>query len=147
MADVTTHLSQVQRLNLPVVLEMAHPARREPCFVALLRLAGDEALVSADLAELAVSLSEIERYWTKRALFPWPTASPLATAASPNERQAVARAALVRLGYDASDPARALLRFQNETDLVPDGTIGPRTLLALYALSERNRPALVRGLP
>ena len=33
-----THLEQLRPLDLPVVLEMFHPARRDTCFVALLRL-------------------------------------------------------------------------------------------------------------
>src|SRR5262249_59717355 len=41
--SLRTHMEQVRRLNLPVVLEMFHPSRRDTCFVALLHLDGDQA--------------------------------------------------------------------------------------------------------
>jgi hypothetical protein len=37
-----SHMDQVRRLDLPVVLEMFHPSRRDTCYVALLRLDGDQ---------------------------------------------------------------------------------------------------------
>ena len=67
-----THLDQVRRLDLPVVLEMFHPTRRDTCYVALLRLEGDEAVVAgADGAPLRVSVSEVDRWWTRQAIFFW----------------------------------------------------------------------------
>ena len=51
-----THMEQVRRLNLPVVLEMFHPARRDTCYLALLHLDGDQAVVAADGSPLRVPL-------------------------------------------------------------------------------------------
>jgi general secretion pathway protein A len=143
-----THTAQVRRLDMPVILEMAHPARRNTGFIALVALAGEEAVVDAGLGrELRVPLGEIERHWTRRALFPWPARAALAGAAVPALRTQSAQAALLKLGYDVSDASAAVTRFQRETELVPDGAVGPRTLLALYALSDRDRPRLARGAP
>ena len=67
-----THLPQVKRLDLPVLLEMFHPARRDTCFLALLGVAGDEATVAVgDEPPFRVSLAELDRYWTRNAVFLW----------------------------------------------------------------------------
>jgi hypothetical protein len=44
--SLRTHLDQLRRLDLPVVLEMFHPARRDTCFLALLSLDHGTASVS-----------------------------------------------------------------------------------------------------
>ena len=139
---------QLRRLDLPAVLEMAYPARRRNTFLALIALSGDSAVVRIEPGrDLTVPVADIERHWTRRALIPWPAPTLLKAGADPLQRAQEARTALTRLGYDVSDLDRAVTRFQEQADLVPDGTIGSRTLLALYALSEHDRPALKRGAP
>jgi len=64
-----THMDQVRRLNLPVVLEMFHPARRDTSYIALLHLDGDEATIATDGAPRRVPLAEIDRLWTRQAIF------------------------------------------------------------------------------
>jgi general secretion pathway protein A len=148
VTDLTTHLDQLRRLDLPAVLEMAQPTQRRATFLALVALSGENAVVTAGSGrELTVPVQEVERHWTRRALIPWPAGSLLKAGADPQQRAQEARSALTRLAYDVSDLDRAIRRFQIETDLVSDGTIGPRTLLAMYALSEHDRPALHRGAP
>src|SRR5262249_33262439 len=67
-----THLDQVRRFDLPVVLEMFHPARRDTCFLALLSLDGDTALVAVgDARTLRVPVSALDRLWTRDATFLW----------------------------------------------------------------------------
>src|SRR5260221_12501691 len=39
--SLRTHLDQVRRLDLPVILEVFHPSRRDTCFLALLALETD----------------------------------------------------------------------------------------------------------
>jgi hypothetical protein len=132
-------MEQLRLLDLPAVLEMAHPARRDTCFVALLGLAGTRAtLATGGPGRLEVEVAEIERHWTRHALVAWPEVR-LAAAAD------WSREALGRLGYPLDEPVRDVARFQERHDLVPDGTLGPRTLLALYSRSERDRPRLRRG--
>jgi hypothetical protein len=55
--------------------------------------------------------------------------------------EAWAQAALTRLGYPG-DVRSAAARFQTATKLVPDGLIGGRTMMALYALGPYPRPRL-----
>lgn len=148
VTELTTHLDQLRRLDLPAVLELAQPTQRSVTFLALVALSGDNAVVAAGSGrELTVPVQEIERHWTRRVLIPWPAGPLLKAGADPQQRAQEARSALTRLAYDVSDLDRAVRRFQIETDLVSDGTIGPRTLLAMYALSEHDRPKLNRGAP
>ncbi|PYQ23542.1 MAG: hypothetical protein DMF79_03535, partial [Acidobacteria bacterium] len=67
-----THLEQVRRLDLPSVLEMFHPGRRDTCFVALLGLDRDHALVAVgNEPPLRVPLPALDRFWTRDAVFLW----------------------------------------------------------------------------
>jgi general secretion pathway protein A len=140
---VDSHLDQLRRFDLPAVLEMVHPARRNPCFIALVRLEGDVADVRPGLGSvLRVRLAELDRHWTRRAIVPWPEGTVVGATSDPGARSAWARRALEQLGYGSAGLEEAVTRFQRQTDLVADGAIGPRTLLALFALSAADRPHL-----
>jgi murein L,D-transpeptidase YcbB/YkuD len=142
-----THMDQVRRLNLPVVLEMFHPARRDTCYLALLQLDGDQAVVAADGSPLRVPLAEVDRLWTRQAVFLWRDFDAVTPAADPQRTNAWVRQALARLGYAARDPdlALAVARFQQDADLAADGVIGARTLMTLYSRSQHPRPRLTGG--
>jgi general secretion pathway protein A len=146
MTALNTHLDQIRRLNLPVVLEMVHPARRDPCYLALLRMDGDTAEVAAGAAPMRVSVSELDRLWTRQAFFLWRDFEALATS-EPARTADFARASLGRLGYldGARDLSGAVARFQRDTELAPDGIVGARTLMALYSLGAYARPRLGRA--
>jgi len=139
-----THMDQVRRLDLPVVLEMFHPARAETCYLALLRVDGDEAIVAAgNERPLRVPLAEVDRLWTRQAVFLWRDFDALAAAGDPGRTEAWARDRLARLGYlrDA-DLLAAVTRFQRDADLAADGRIGARTLMTLYSRGSYPRPRL-----
>ena len=141
--SLRTHLPQLRRFDLPVLLEMFHPARRDTCFVALLGIAGEEATVAlGDEPPLRVSLTELDRYWTRDAVFFWRDFDAVAREADPARTAAWARTQLERLGYGANTPG-AVLRFQAESDLIADGVVGSRTLMALYSRGPWPRPRLV----
>jgi general secretion pathway protein A len=143
--DLRTHMDQVRRLDLPVVLEMFHPARRDTCFLALLRIEGDDALVSAGAGgPVRVPLRELDRLWTRQALFLWRDFDALAQAPDAARTTAWARESLTRLGYldgDLDLPA-AIARFQRDSELAPDGVIGSRTIMTLYSRGSYARPRL-----
>jgi len=145
--SLRTHMEQVRRLNLPVVLEMFHPARRDTCYLALLRLEGDQAVVAAEGSPLRIPLSEVDRLWTRQAVFLWRDFDALAPGADPERTNAWVRQALTRLGYAAQEPdlAGAVARFQQDADLAADGVIGARTLMTLYSRSHYPRPRLDGG--
>jgi hypothetical protein len=142
-----THMEQIRRINFPVVLEMFHPARRDTCYLALLHLDGDQAVVAVDGSPTRVPLAELDRLWTRQAVFLWRDFDALAPGADPARTRAWVRQALVRLGYPAHDPdlALAVARFQQDADLAADGVIGARTLMTLYSRGEYPRPRLTGG--
>ena len=145
--SLRTHMEQVRRLNLPVVLEMFHPARRETCYVALLRLDGDRAVVASEGSPLHVPLAEVDRLWTRQAVFLWRDFDALAPGGDPARTNAWVRQALARLGYTPQEPdlAGAVARFQQDAELAADGVIGARTLMTLYSRSHYPRPRLSGG--
>jgi general secretion pathway protein A len=136
-----THLGQVQKLDLPVALEMFHPSRTDTCFLTLLQLDGPSARVAVGDEELTgVPVSQVDVLWTREAVFPWPQSRELP--ADPEKRAAWLEEALGRLEYGGDDPIAAVERFQSEAGLVPDGVPGPRTRLVLFALTPGPRPRL-----
>ena len=140
-----THMDQVRRLDLPAVLEMFHPARRDTCYLALLRIEGNEAIVSMGAGgPMRVPLGEVDRLWTRQALFLWRDFDALARSADTTRTTAWARESLARLGYMGRDldlPA-AVSRFQRDVELSADGVIGSRTIMTLYSLGSYRRPRL-----
>jgi general secretion pathway protein A len=138
-ASFRSHLEQVRRFDLPVALELFHPARRDTCWVGLLAIEGDVAVVAAGGAPVRVPLAELDRHWTRLATFLWRD-----EAAAP---EATARVALARLGLlaDGVPLADGVARFQAEQGLAVDGVIGSRTLLALASLQGGERPRLSAG--
>jgi general secretion pathway protein A len=140
-----THMDQVRRLDLPAVLEMFHPARRDTCYLALLRIEGNDAVVSAGAGgPMRVPLGEVDRLWTRQALFLWRDFDALARNADTTRTTAWARESLARLGYLGRDldlPS-AVSRFQRDVELSADGVIGSRTIMTLYSLGSYRRPRL-----
>jgi general secretion pathway protein A len=140
-----THFDQVRRLDLPAVLELFHPGRRETCFVALLSLDKERAVVGVGSEPpFSLPVAELDRLWTREALFLW--RDPAGLQQDPARAQEWARAALSRLGY-GDDLGSAVGRFQQDAQLLPDGVVGSRTLMTLYSLGPDPRPRLtgVRG--
>ena len=69
----------MRRLDLPVVLEMFHPSRRDTCFVALMRLDEKAAVVGAgDSPEIGAPRSQVDALWTRDAVVWWPEPGDLA---------------------------------------------------------------------
>jgi hypothetical protein len=137
-------MGHVKRLDLPVVLEMFHPSRRDTCFLALLEIRSDRALVSSGGEPMRLPLTEIDRLWTRQALFLWWDAEALADSADDARVEAWAQRTLERLGYlgDGAALTDAVKAFQRATDLTVDGIIGSQTLMALYSLTDQPRPRL-----
>jgi hypothetical protein len=143
-----THIEQVRRLGLPVVLEMFHPARRDTCYLALLGMDGDIAVVGTGSGSaLRVPFKDVDRLWTRQAMFLWKDFDSVAGGNDSQRASAWARGELQRLGYMGvdADLGAAVLRFQRDSELSADGILGSRTLMALYALGAHPRPRLERS--
>jgi hypothetical protein len=143
-----THLDQVRVLNLPVILEMFHPARRDTCFVAVVRLERGQAMIAQGPgALLPVDEAELDRLWTRQAVFLWRDFDSLGAATDSVRTAAWARESLGRLGYleQDRDLAGAVARFQRDANLSADGVIGARTLMTLYSRGSYPRPRLSGG--
>jgi general secretion pathway protein A len=141
-----TDLGQVRKLDLPAVLEMFHPTRHDTCYVALLRLEGDQAVIAGAAGEpLRVPVAELDRWWTRQAIFLWRDYD--LAQSDPTRTAAWAREALGRLGYLGQDPdlPGAVARFQRDAQLAADGVVGNRTVMSLYTRGPYPRPSLSGG--
>jgi general secretion pathway protein A len=140
-----TNLEQIRRLDLPAVLEMFHPGRKDTCFVALVGLEGDTAIVTlGDRPPLRVPAAQLDQLWTREAIFLWPDEGRLL--ADPRKAEAWARDTLDRLGYMRGPSlALALEEFQRDSQLIADGVVGTRTLMTLYSRGSDARPRLKSG--
>jgi general secretion pathway protein A len=145
--ELQTHLGQIRRLDLPVVLEVFHPERPDTCFVSLLRLDGDRALIGVGTQRLRVPLAELDRVWTRHAVFLWHGDGAPRPGADPRRLNSWALAALRRLSYQTEGGRfeEAVARFQRDHQLEPDGIVGTQTLLTLVSLGTLDRPRLSRS--
>jgi hypothetical protein len=140
-ATLRTHLEQLRALDLPAALEMFHPSRRDTCFVALVRLGERAAVVAVgDAPEIEAPLAQIDALWTRDAIVWWP--EPADARGDPGRQEAWARQALTGLGHSDREIRAAVRGFQQRAGLVPDGLLGPRTRMALFALSDGSGPRL-----
>ncbi len=139
-----THLAQLRAIDLPAVLEMFHPSRRDTCFVALLRLDEREALIAAGGGRPeSVPVRQLDELWTRDAVLSWPEEQALRSDEA--RRAAWARGALASLGYREDDLEAAVRRFQRDANLVSDGVLGPRTRMTLFAREPGPRPRLAQS--
>jgi general secretion pathway protein A len=143
--DLRTNLEQLRRLDLPAVLEMFHPGRRDTCFIALVGLDGDTAVVTFDdRPPLRVPAAQVDQLWTRQAIFLWPDEARVV--GDPRKAEAWARDTLDRLGYSRGPSlALALEEFQRDSQLIADGVVGTRTLMTLYSRGSDPRPRLRSG--
>jgi general secretion pathway protein A len=142
-APLRTQLEQLRAFDLPAALELAHPSRRDTCFAALLRLDERAAVVAiGGEPELEVPLAQLDGLWTQDAVVWWPEEPG---SVSPQASRDTVQRALAGLGFAEPDLATAVARFQLQTSLVADGRLGPRTRMAVFALSAEERPRLSRG--
>jgi general secretion pathway protein A len=146
-APLRTHLDQLRAIDLPAALEVFHPSRPGTGWVALLGLGRGSARVFIGPGhEEVVPVSQLEAFWTRNAVVSWP--EDPAVVARPGRLDAWARERLAARGYADASLADSVRRFQEAAGLVSDGLLGPRTRMALFALSATDHPSLnLEGLP
>jgi general secretion pathway protein A len=141
--SLRSHMGHLRALDVPAALELVHPARRGAVWVALAGLEGELALVSVDGSRTRALASDLDRFWTRQAVFLFRDDARISGDNSPRA-EAWVREALRRAGHPEGDgglPA-ALAAFQRSAELEADGVLGPRTLLALYSHTGTARPRL-----
>jgi general secretion pathway protein A len=143
VTELRTHLKQLRKLDMPVIMELFHTTRTDTCFATLVHLGEESANIAfgpGDVSE--VPIDTLESFWTRQAYVFWKDEENLSSLAPDDEKVAAwVREGLEETGYLSDDglspdALRAdLARFQGSTFLVADGVAGPRTKMALYSLS------------
>ena len=124
------------------------PRARDTCYLALLRIEGDHAIVATGSgAPLRVPLAELDRLWTRQAVFLWRDFDALSGGRRSRPHRGLGAGQPVAPGLPRGDPdlAGAVARFQRDADLAADGVIGARTLMTLYSRGSYPRPRLQGG--
>lgn len=140
---LTAHFEQLRRLNLPVLLELHDSSRPDSCYAALLSLDEEKAIISFSPGEqYQISTAVLDRFWMRRAVVFWKDFEVLPPGVENKRARDWLQGHLTELGFLAESEAddrealrRALAAFQDSTDLVADGMVGPHTRMALYSLS------------
>ncbi|HEV8717365.1 MAG TPA: AAA family ATPase [Candidatus Binatia bacterium] len=158
LSSTVTLLSQ---LDLPVILELTTPAHQDTRFVLLLGLADGHCRVLLD-QEREVPTRVLDEYWSGKAHFFWKdfeNVGFLLTVGSVGQNVKRLHALLSKV-KGASDgkffPTRldtfgrqteeAIVRFQKAKHIPSDGVVGPLTLVLLYnSLTNYPHPSLGAG--
>jgi general secretion pathway protein A len=136
------NLNLLTLLDLPVMVELLTPEHKEPRFVLLLRIDGQRCWVLGE-QEQEVGLEVISHHWFGRAHLFWRNFEELeANLTLGSVGQSVKRLySLLERAQVYSEPPsstfdrkmqEAVALFQQAHRLVPDGIVGPFTLIMLY---------------
>ena len=137
---IDTTLDQLRAVNVPVVLELFHPSRKDTLFATLTELDGGWAIVHfAPGDSFRVPITALTNYWTGGARTFWRDYESL-HAADESTRLEWARERLEEIGLlenDSTDKQfdQALGELQKRILVEPNGELGEETRLALYSLS------------
>jgi general secretion pathway protein A len=139
--------SLLSLLDLPVILELMEPARRETRFVLLVGIAGDRCRVLLD-REREVPLQVLTEHWFGKAHLFWKdfeNVGFLVTVGSVGQHVRRLHTLLSKAqGLNGGDTLtarpdtfsrqteEAVARFQKAKRLTPDGVVGPQTIVVLY---------------
>ncbi len=155
LSSTVTLLSQ---LDLPVILELTAPTRQDTRFVLLLGLAGEQCRVLLD-QEREVPMRVLTEYWSGKAHVFWKDFENVGfLLAMGSVGQNVKRLHTLlskvggandgqfsppRLDTFSRQTEQAVLRFQKAKHIPSDGVVGPLTLVLLYnSLTDYPHPSL-----
>ena len=149
-------LDELRQLNLPAVLVMRN-GRGQEFHAALTGLADDGATLAVGAEARKVSLDTLAARWSGHYTLLWRMPPEASESIRPGERgPAVAWLArqLARAQGRAADAdaepifddalVRQVKQFQLAEGLIPDGAVGPQTLMRLSGRSDVAAPRLLR---
>jgi general secretion pathway protein A len=144
-SEFWTNFDGLRSSNLPCILEMFVPQELNPRYLVLAQLAGDTAKVFyEDASPIEVPVDTLDEFWLRRAFVYWIDLEPIGENIKLGDSggQVVwLQSGLQSLGLYKGKPTgefdentqEAVLDFQQQCSLLPDGIVGPKTKLALYA--------------
>jgi general secretion pathway protein A len=149
--ESTDSLDTLRRLNRPAVLRLIDE-KRATRYAALIALNEDRAsLVVGDKVRV-VNIGELGRRWSGEYLLLWrkppgyngqPSSKENASFLAWVDKQlSAARAGTGHEGRPRDDLAKRVKEFQVLAGLVPDGKVGPRTLICLTDATNADDPSL-----
>ncbi len=147
----------IERIDHPVVVELWDD-RADPYYAALLAHQGDVVSMKLGDQKVEVTAAELATHWYGSYIVLWQMPPDYRGALKLGDegpsvawlRQHLASA--LQIDLRAADPARfddalrsALMRFQRENGMVPDGVAGPMTWIAMRASDPDATPRLGTG--
>jgi general secretion pathway protein A len=147
----------IERIDHPVVVELWDD-RADPYYAALLAHQDDVVSMKLGDQKVEVTAAELASHWYGSYIVLWQMPPDYRGALKLGDegpsvawlRQHLASA--LRIDLRAADPARfddalrsALMRFQRENGMVPDGVAGPMTWIAMRASDPDATPRLSAG--
>jgi general secretion pathway protein A len=149
--------NDIERLDQPVVLELWDDSAK-PYYAALLRHSDDTMTVKLGGTEIETTAEELGNHWYGSYVVLWQMPPDYRGNLELGDqgpsvawlRQHLASA--LQIDLRAPDPARfddglrtALIRFQRENGMVPDGVAGPMTWIAVNSVTSDATPRLSVG--
>lgn len=141
----------------PALLEIILPTATDSRYFSLLGHRDEQVLTEPKLTGSGwIDKAELEQIWFGKAFIPWINPDKIAYLMQPGvELPDVAKLQLLLRKLDFTDlpvtgvfdraTIRAVATFQRQNHLMPDGRVGPQTLLLIYRLAGYALPELVGG--
>ncbi|HEY5673136.1 MAG TPA: AAA family ATPase [Malonomonas sp.] len=155
--DFKGDLDELTQMNTPSVLEIILPNVNGKRYLALVEATDDQVrTVPSITASGWLSKQELQHVWFGRAILPYVNFEQIRLVDSPEQtgtdidklqsmlRQLYGEEGLNTGRYDRKT-IEAVIRFQLEHQLAPDGRVGSQTLFWLYRVTGREMPLLTSG--
>lgn len=150
------NLGGLIKLGYPALLECVRPQTKDKRYVLLTKASDDITLTSDALSRYTIKFTELERFWTGRALIPWKNMLGISILpnqnVTPDQRNLLGH--LLRASgtwstdnIDHSHAAihSAIQKFQSQQGIAATGTPDVQTLMRLYQISKELRIPSING--
>lgn len=147
LMEFNGNMGTLSRLSYPAFLEIASTGALGKRYLLFTGMDGYRVIVAGGgQAPYPVSVNDLERYWSGKAIVPWRNFMRLAVGDIPGKDDPGGRSQLAQLLGAAAGTAlpntddeaslrQAIKKFQSENGLEADGSMSDQTLMQLYRLS------------